>query len=119
MGHRVRCSPVHIPSDLLEKELVHFGKFASGFIRVRLGCKDAKFLHVLSLWRQAFMYLSNPSQMLEVSFKVNFENGFYTVYASAGSMKFSEGGDVAQGKPPLMLQLIGVTCKELTRQGTP
>ena len=86
--------PPFIPNELLEKELTRFGKFASGFRTVRLGCKDARLQHVQSLRRQAFMYLHNQSQTLEVSFKVKFENGFYTVYASDGVMKCFECGDV-------------------------
>ncbi|KAL3968041.1 neuroligin [Sarotherodon galilaeus] len=86
--------PPFIPNDLLEKELTRFGKFASGFRVVRLGCKDARLQHVQSLRRQAFMYLTDPSQTLEVSFRVRYENGLYTVYASAGSMKCFECGDV-------------------------
>ena len=79
--------PLFIPNDLLARELASFGKFATRFKTVRLGCKDSKLRCVQSLRRQAFMCLSDPSRILEVSFKVNFENGFYTVYASAGSMK--------------------------------
>lgn len=86
--------PPFIPNVLLEKELTQFGKFASGFRTVRLGCKDARLTHVQSLRRQAFMYLNNQAQTLEVCFKVKFENTFYTVYASAGSMKCFECGDV-------------------------
>ncbi|CAI5685842.1 unnamed protein product [Oreochromis niloticus] len=86
--------PPFIQNELLEKERTRFGKFASGFRVVRLGCKDARLQHVQSLRRQAFMYLNDPSQTLEVSFKVRYENGLYTVYASAGSMKCFECGDV-------------------------
>lgn len=90
----VSGGPPFIPNELLENELTRSGKFASGFRAVRLGCKDARLQHVQSLRRQAFMYLNNQWQTLEVSFKVKFENGFYTVYASAGSMKCFECGDV-------------------------
>lgn len=40
------------------------------------------------------MYLSDQSGVLEVTFKVKFENGFYTLYASSGSMKCFECADV-------------------------
>lgn len=86
--------PPFIPNEMLERELLRFGKFASGFRTVRLGCKDAKLQHVQSLRRQAFMYLNDPEQMLEVSFKVKYDTAFYTVYASSGSMKCFECGDV-------------------------
>ena len=45
---RITVSGVHpfIPSEQLERELARFGKFASGFKTVRLGCKDARLQHV-------------------------------------------------------------------------
>lgn len=48
-----------------------FGKFADRFKTVRMGCKDARLQDVQSLWRQAFIYLNNPSGTLEVSFYVS------------------------------------------------
>lgn len=86
--------PPFIPNELLERELVRFGKFSSGLKTVRLGCKDVRLQHVQSLRRQAFMYLNDPAQFLEVSFKVKYEQGYYTVYASAGSMRCFDCGDV-------------------------
>ena len=40
------------------------------------------------------MYLNDPAQVLEVSFKVKYENGYYAVYASSGNMKCFDCGDV-------------------------
>ena len=86
--------PPFIPNESLESELMRFGKFATGFRHVRLGCTDPRLQHVQSLRRQAFMFLSSPTQTLDVSFKVKYEGAYYTVYASTGSMKCFECGDV-------------------------
>ncbi|XP_034401416.1 uncharacterized protein LOC117739233 [Cyclopterus lumpus] len=58
------------------------------------GCKDPKLRHVLSLRRQAFMFLDSPTQTLEVSFRVKHLDGSYAVYASSGQIKCFECGDV-------------------------
>ena len=47
--------PPFIPNESLKNELCRFGKFASGFKTVSLGCKDPKLKHVQSLRRQVFM----------------------------------------------------------------
>ncbi len=86
--------PPFIPNELLEQELRRFGKFASGFKTVILGCKDVRLKHVISLRRQVFMFLDSLTQSLDVSFKIKHEGGYYTVYASSGSMKCFECGDV-------------------------
>ena len=86
--------PPFIPNELLESELRRFGKFASGFKTVSLGCKDPKLKHVLSLRRQVFMFLDSPTQTLDVSFRVKHGDGFYMVYASSGQFKCFECGDV-------------------------
>lgn len=86
--------PPFIPNEELERELRRFGKFASSFKNVNLGCKDPKLKHVQSLRRQVFMFLDAPNQTLDVSFRVKYETGYYMVYASSGSMKCFECGDV-------------------------
>lgn len=86
--------PPFIPNELLEKELRRFGKFASGFRTVSLGCKDPKLKHVMSLRRQVFMFLDSPSQTLDVSFRVKHGDRSYMVYASAGQIKCFDCGDV-------------------------
>lgn len=90
--------PLFIPNAALEQELKRFGRFASGFQTVSLGCKDAKLKHVQSLRRQVFMFLDSPTQTLDVSFRVKHEEGFYMVYASSGNMKCFECGDVGHKK---------------------
>lgn len=79
--------PPFIPNELLENELRRFGKFASGFKTVSLGCKDPKLKHVQSLRRQVFMFLDSPTQTLGVSFRVKHGDGSYMVYASSGQLK--------------------------------
>lgn len=56
-----------------------FGKFASSFRMVSLGCKDPKLKHVQTLKLQIFMFLSSPSQILEVSFRVKYSDRSYMV----------------------------------------
>ena len=85
--------PPFIPNEALERELRRFGKFASAFRSVSLGCKDVKLKHVQSLRRQVLMFLDAPMQTLDVSFRVKHEEGFYMVYASSGSVKCFECGD--------------------------
>lgn len=86
--------PPFIPNEVLERELQRFGKFASAFRTVSLGCKDVKLKHVQSLRRQVFMFLDSQTQTLDVNFRVNHGEGFYMVYASSGSIKCFECGDV-------------------------
>lgn len=86
--------PPFISNESIEKELVRFGKLASGLKPVRLGCKDARLHHVQSLRRQCFMYLSDPSGVIELSFAVKHENRPYTLYVSSGHMKCFECGDI-------------------------
>ncbi|TWW76579.1 hypothetical protein D4764_13G0012410 [Takifugu flavidus] len=86
--------PPFVTNEALEQELQRFGKFASGLRTVGLGCRSDKLKHVLSLRRQCFMFLTCPSQTLDVSFRVRHGDGHYMVYASSGSMRCFECGDV-------------------------
>ncbi|KAF0046442.1 hypothetical protein F2P81_000075 [Scophthalmus maximus] len=86
--------PPFIPNEALEKELRRFGKFASGFRSVGLGCKSEKLKHVQSLRRQVFMFLDSPTHTLEVSFRVKHEEGFYMVY-----MRSADEGSCQQEAP--------------------
>ena len=86
--------PPFIPSKAPGRELKRFGKSASGFRTVALGYKDVKLKHVQSLRRHVFMFLDSPTQTLDVSFRVRHQESFYMVYASSGSMKCFECGDV-------------------------
>ncbi|XP_075968244.1 adhesion G-protein coupled receptor G6 [Anarhichas minor] len=86
--------PPFIPNQVLERELQRFGKLASSFRTVGLGCKSDKLKHVQSFRRQVFMFLTCPSHTLEVSFRVKHGEGHYMVYASTGSIKCFECGEV-------------------------
>lgn len=86
--------PPFISNESIERELVRFGKLASGLKPVRLGCKDARLQHVQSFRRQCFMYLKDPNGTLEVSFSLKHENRYYMLYVSSGSLKCFECGDV-------------------------
>ncbi|CAG6022000.1 unnamed protein product [Menidia menidia] len=50
--------PPFIPNIQLENKLRRFGKLASGFRSINLGCKDDKLKHVQSLRRQTFLYFT-------------------------------------------------------------
>ena len=90
--------PPFIPNEALERELRRFRKFASGFRAVGLGCRDLKLKHVQSLRRQLFMFLDAACQTLDVSFRFRHEEQFYMVYASSGSMKCFQCGEVGHKK---------------------
>lgn len=68
--------------------------FASGFRVVDLGCKDIRIQHVNRETGLKVMYLNDPDQSLDISCKVKYDTRYYTVYASARSMKNFECGDV-------------------------
>nr|XP_024000137.1 uncharacterized protein LOC112077994 [Salvelinus alpinus] len=86
--------PPFIPNELLERELLRFGKFASSIKVVPLGCKHPALKQVMSFRRQVFMFLDSPEQTLEISFKVKYDNRLYMAYASTGSQRCFECGDV-------------------------
>ena len=90
--------PPFIPNAALEQELRRFGKLASPFRTLKLGCKNPNLLHVQSLRRQVFMFLDCPTQTLEISFKVKHGDGYYTVYASSGNLKCFDCGDLGHKK---------------------
>ena len=94
--------PPFIPNEALEQELQRFGKMASGFKTVGLGCKSDKLKHVQSFRRQVHMFLTCPSQTLDVSFRVRHGEGNYMVYASSGSiLSVLSAGMWGIGGPPV------------------
>ncbi len=90
--------PPFIPDDALERELVRFGKFASGFKIITLGCKHPSLRHVKSFRRQAFMFLDSAENTLDVSFRVRYEERTYMVYATTGSLRCFECGGLGHKK---------------------
>lgn len=86
--------PPFIPNSDIERELLRFGTFASGIKMIPLGCKNPALKHVLSFRRQVFMFLESRDQTLDVSFRCTHEGKFYMVYASTGSLKCFECGDI-------------------------
>ncbi|TDH00073.1 hypothetical protein EPR50_G00183800 [Perca flavescens] len=111
--------PPFIPDELLGNELQRFGKFASGFKTVTLGCKDPKLRHVQSLRRQVFMFLDSPTQTLEVSFRVKHGHGSYMVYASSGQLKCFECGDVGHKRFACPHRQQALTAGEAAAPETP
>ncbi|KAJ4940788.1 hypothetical protein JOQ06_027080, partial [Pogonophryne albipinna] len=104
--------PPFIPNETLEKELKRYGRMASGFRTVSLGCKDTKLKHVQSLRRQVFMFLDCTSQTLDVSFRIKYEEGFYMVYVSAGSVKCFGCSDVGHKRITCPQRLIAALLLE-------
>lgn len=104
----VQVTPLHAPSskiiisnilpfisnEALERELVRFGKFASEFRTISLGCKHPSLKHVQSFRRQVYMFLDSPENTLDVSFRVKHEGRSYMVYASTGNLRCFICGDV-------------------------
>lgn len=90
--------PSFIEDEVLARELRRFGKFASGFKWIPLGCKDRKVHHVWSFRRQIFMYLKNSDQSLDVNFRVRHGDSSYIVFASTDSLRCFECGDIGHKK---------------------
>lgn len=86
--------PLFISDDVLERELVRFGKIASPFRAISLGCKNPSLKHVMSFRRQVYMFLESPDRTLNVSFRIKYEGGSYMIYATTGSLRCFECGDV-------------------------
>lgn len=102
--------PPFIPNEALERELRRFGKFASGFRTVGLGCKDPKLKHIQSLRRQVFMFLDSETQTLDVSFRVKHEEGVYLVYANSGTFKCFECGELGHKQIACPQRQIAAGC---------
>ncbi|XP_066528482.1 uncharacterized protein [Hoplias malabaricus] len=86
--------PPFIPNDALGRELARYGKITSLFTNIPLGCKHPALKHVVSFRRNVYMILDPPVNPLDISLRVKHEGRTYTVYASTGSMRCFECGDV-------------------------
>ena len=86
--------PPFISNEALECELVRFGKFASEFRTISLGCKHPSLKHVQSFRRQVYMFLDSPENTLDVSFRVKHEGRSYMVYATTGNLRCFDCGDI-------------------------
>lgn len=64
------------------------------FKKISLGCKHSVLNHVTIFRRQVFMCLDSPENMLDISFHVRHEWRIYMIYASTGSTKSFECGDI-------------------------
>lgn len=64
--------PPFVKDDAIVRELTWFGKMASAVKMIPLGCKSATHRHVLSFRRQVFMFLTSPTKILDVSFRVTY-----------------------------------------------
>lgn len=84
--------PPFIPDEDIQRELLRYGKFASGIKMIPLGCKNESLKHVLSFRRQVFMFLNAPT--LNVSFRCVYEGKSYMLYANAGELRCYDCGAV-------------------------
>ncbi|KAG7480369.1 Transposon TX1 putative 82 kDa ORF 1 [Solea senegalensis] len=99
--------PPFVPNEALAHELQRFGKLASGFKIINLGCRDERLKHVQSFRRQVFMFLTCPTQTLEVSFRIKHSEGNYMVYASTGRMRCFECGNEGHKRSACPRKLTG------------
>lgn len=106
--------PPFIPNHDIEKELLRFGKIASGIKMVPLGCKSESLKHVTSFRRQVFMLLD--SAVLDISFRVLYEGKSYMLYASTGSLKCFECGELGH-KNALIKRTLKIMSWKMKRQG--
>lgn len=86
--------PPFIKNEAIQLELSRFGKFASAMKMIPLGCKSDDLKHVMSFRRHIFMFLKDTSQNLDVSFRVRHGDRSYVVFASTGSLRCFECGDI-------------------------
>lgn len=86
--------PPFIRNNDLLRELARFGKIASAMKTIPLGCRRKTLRHVKSFRRQIFMILDSPTQTLDVSFRVKDGTRWYMVYATTGSLRCFECGDI-------------------------
>lgn len=86
--------PPFITNDVLQLELARFGKIVSPFKTVTLGCKHPALKHVASFRRYVYMVLESPENTLDINFRVKHEGRLYMVYATTGSIRCFECGDI-------------------------
>jgi hypothetical protein len=79
--------PPFIMDDQIRKELSHFCKFASGFRVLSAGFQTDTVKHVVSCWRQVFMFLNSNEQQLNVHFKVRHGEALYAGFTSTDSLR--------------------------------
>ncbi len=96
--------PPFVSNDVVQRELARFGKIVIPFKTVALGCKHPALKHVASFRRYVYMVLESPENTLDINFRVKHEGRLYMVYATTGSIRCFECGDIghkrlAYGKP--------------------
>lgn len=85
--------PPFINNEVIERELLRFGKFAGPMRMISLGCKVPELQHVTSFRRQIPMFL-NSSVTLDVSFRVKHGVSTYMVFATTDRLRCFECGDI-------------------------
>jgi len=86
--------PPFVSNDVVQRELARFGKIVSPFKTVALGCKHPALKHVASFRRYVYMVLESPENTLDINFRVKHEGRLYMVYATTGSIRCFECGDI-------------------------
>ncbi|RXN15242.1 vascular cell adhesion 1-like protein [Labeo rohita] len=87
--------PPFIPDEVIERELIRFGRIASPIKVISLGCESSELKHVMSFRLKVFMFLKEPT--LDISFRVTDEGtqAKCPVQLSPKSVVVEYGGSVA------------------------
>ncbi len=86
--------PVIVSDEFLQCKLARFGKVVSPFKTISLGCKHSSLRHVVSFRKQVFMMLESNDNTLDIYFHVKHDGGSYMVYATTGSVRCFECGEI-------------------------
>ncbi|KAL6459477.1 hypothetical protein MHYP_G00329490 [Metynnis hypsauchen] len=95
VGEFVGCENIISASRMKKAVVVFLKEKTLALLDVRmipLNCKSSALQHVLSFRRRVLMFLNEPA--LDISFRVSYEGRSYMLYASTGSMRCFECGDV-------------------------
>ncbi len=86
--------PPFVCNDVVQRELACFVKIFSPFKTVALGYKHPALKHVASFRRCVYMVLKSPENTLDINFRVKHEGRLFMVYATTGSIRCFECGDI-------------------------
>ena len=81
-------APPFISHDKILSILSHYGKMVSRMSTIPLGYRNECVRHVMSFRRQVYMVLPDRGEdtRLNISFKINFEDTHYQIFASAATL---------------------------------
>lgn len=79
-------APPFISDDMIESNLLRYGRVVSSMRKINLGCKSPLLKHVVSFRRQVYMVLDNNGEDLDLTMKLKVGGFEYTVYATSDSV---------------------------------